>query len=248
MVSDSRSESTNFEEWLQMIKLLSNNSPVIILQNEKYGQVEKLDRNYLKTKFSGLIEIMQCDLKSNRGLETFIKEMEYQVQKLQYSNRKIPKEWMQVRNKLREKSEKNYYISFKEYHKICEENKIIDWNEIGHLIQYLHDLGIVIHFHNNPILEKIVILNPKWVTDAIYKLLRDSTIIVNRGVFNKKDINRIWDEKIYQGVRNDLLEIVMKFKMCYKIENKSQYIIPQLLSERQPDFLSLEGHIYSVIL
>jgi internalin A len=51
------------------------------------------------------------------------------------------------------------------------------------------------------------------------------------------DLNEIWYTPDYENMRDELLQLMMKFKLCYEIPtSKNVYIAPQLLTENQPNY------------
>jgi len=57
----------------------------------------------------------------------------------------------------------------------------------------------------------------------------------NWGKFTKKDLANIWDEQKYENAPDELLQLMIKFKLCYQIPNsRNTYLAPQLLTENQP--------------
>jgi hypothetical protein len=102
---------------------------------------------------------------------------------------------------------------------------------------YLHDLGVCLHFQDDPLLRKIIILKPHWGTDAVYKVLDNPTVIRNLGRFNRTDLSAIWSAPEYIGMQDELIQLMMKFRLCYQIPNmKDTYIAPQLLTVNQPQY------------
>lgn len=85
-------------------------------------------------------------------------------------------------------------------------------------------------------LKKTVILKPKWGTDAVYRVLDDAGVIEARGRFNRDDLSRIWSGEKYAGMQDELLQLMMKFQLCYALENEREFIAPQLLSSDQPAY------------
>ena len=109
------------------------------------------------------------------------------------------------------------------------------------LSEYLHDLGICLHFQDeeDSLLYKIVILEPKWCTDAVYRVLNNQQVINSKGHFTRNDLKNIWQEAKYTSVRGELLELMKRFQLCYKISDPNRedtFIAPQLLSDNQPEY------------
>ncbi len=102
---------------------------------------------------------------------------------------------------------------------------------------YFHDLGVFLHFQDDDLLNKTIILNTAWGTDAVYKVLDNETVRKNLGKFDKNDLKNIWNEEKYITMRSELLKLMMNFKLCYEIPSQpGNYIAPQLLSAEQPEY------------
>jgi len=81
-----------------------------------------------------------------------------------------------------------------------------------------------------------VILKPTWGTDAVYKVLDNPGVIGNMGKFNRGDLAKIWNEERYANMQDELLQLMINFKLCYKIKDTDDYIAPQLLTANTPDY------------
>ena len=101
---------------------------------------------------------------------------------------------------------------------------------------YLHDLGVCLHFQDDPLLKKTVILKPRWGTDAVYKVLDNNRVVGNLGKFDRGDLADIWREEEYAEMRDELLQLMINFKLCYRMPASDLYIAPQLLTENQPQY------------
>ena len=123
-----------------------------------------------------------------------------------------------------------------EYQAICQDNGFERPEDKLQLSGYLHDLGVCLHFQDDPLLRKTVILKPQWATDAVYKLLDHETVVSNMGRFNDADLPAIWCEARYEDSVAELLQLMKRFRLCYRIPDTSSYIAPQLLTLDQPDY------------
>jgi hypothetical protein len=128
-------------------------------------------------------------------------------------------------------------MSLKEYFKLCQENGFTEETHKKQLSGYLHDLGVCLHFQENPLLNNTLILKPTWATDAVYKVLDNKAVIANWGRFDQSTLQEIWKDEQYCYVRGELLELMKKFYLCYEIPNqKNHYISPQLLNTDSPSY------------
>lgn len=235
LVADTRKEDTDFNYWLNVVELLSDNSPIIIVLNEKQDRKKKLNESKLKSQFNNLLTISTTNLATKRGLADLIDDFKHYICKLPHIGSELPKSWTKIR-KILEQDERNY-IDLKEYVTICKKNGVSTFEKSMNLSGYYHDLGVFLHFRGNPILKNTIILKPKWATEAVYKLIDSNLLIENNGQFSKIEIKKIWHNEEYLMMQEELLELMKKFEVCYQLRESSKFIIPQLLQANSPDYI-----------
>ena len=235
LVADCRKQDTNFYFWLNIVRLLSKNSPLLIIKNEKQNQTWSIpEEAQLKAEFD-IKDILATNLFDNRGLTQIIDAVQYQLSHLPHIGSTLPKTWLKVRQQLEQ--DPRYYIRLDEYLALCQANGFDNYDDKLQLSGYLHDLGVCLHFQEHSLLNKTVILKPTWATDAVYKVLDNDIVKANYGRFNKSDLKTIWQNPDYQTMHGDLLALMLKFKLCYEMKNrKNHYIIPQLLADKKPNY------------
>ncbi|MFN6536513.1 MAG: COR domain-containing protein [Nostoc sp. EkiNYC01] len=232
LVADTRKEDTDFYYWLNVVELLSDNSPLLIIKNEKQNRHREINQLQLRGQFTNLKETLSTNLADNTGLEQVLEQIKHYVKNLPHIGSPLPKTWVRVREAL-ENNSRNY-IGLDEYLNICQQNGFTQRDDKLQLSGYLHDLGVCLHFQEDPLLNKTVILQPKWGTDAVYKVLDNEKVIRNLGSFTRSDLAQIWCEDEYATMHDELLRLMINFKLCYEIpRSQGKYIAPQLLSANQ---------------
>ncbi|CAD5955151.1 COR domain-containing protein [Planktothrix agardhii] len=236
LLADSRKEQPHLDYWLNVVELLSDNSPLLIIKNEVSDRPVQINESQLRGRFNNLKDTFATNLAKYRGgegLENIIESIKYQISELPHIGTQFPKTWIKIRTIL-EQDNRNY-ISLDEYFNICDQNGVTQ-GQSGDgrltLSQFLHDLGVILHFQDEKtsLLYKTIILNPKWGTDAVYKVLDNNRVKTNLGKFNESDVSEIWQDSQYNNMQGELLELMLKFKLCYRIKNSNDtYIAPQLL-------------------
>lgn len=107
-------------------------------------------------------------------------------------------------------------------------------------LDYLDRIGILIFFRDNQELNDLIILNPLWVRDSVYKVL-DSPL-TKHSILKEEYFNIIW-QGYNKFEHQKLLALMLAFKLCYsQIDNQGNeyFILPALLPDSQPslpDFL-----------
>ena len=96
---------------------------------------------------------------------------------------------------------------------------------------YLHDLGICLFFQDDPLLAKTVILKPDLGHDAVYQVLDDpATAGVARRLSPPRTWQRIWSDAAYESMHGELLQLMVKFGLCFQVPGSDTFIAPQLLT------------------
>jgi len=234
LVVDDRKEDTDFNYWLNVVELLSDASPTVIVQNEKQDRQREINMGSLHARFPNLRETLRINLADNRGLDGLAGVLKRELQQLPHIGVPLPRTW----NLVREALERDYrnYLSVEEYLAICQTHGFQRKSDKLQLSGYLHDLGICLHFQDDPVLKQTLILKPRWGTDAVYRVLDNDQVIRRRGRFGPEDLNRIWSDHEYASMHHELLRLMMRFQLCYELSSGAAYIAPQLLSSTQPEY------------
>ncbi|WP_346291542.1 leucine-rich repeat domain-containing protein [Sphaerothrix gracilis] len=235
VVVDTRQDNTDLYYWLNVVELLSDNSPVFIIKNEKQDRTCQVNERQLRGEFGNLKETLPTNLKGDRGLDEIKAKIQQYIIALPHVGTPLPKIWVRVRACLENYARSCNYISIEKYFELCEQNQFSDQTQMLNLSRYLHDLGVCLHFHEDPILKRIVILKPEWGTTAVYKALDTAEVKENMGRFSRAQLNTIWSDSEYANMQDELLQLMVNFKLCYPIPGSDcEYIAPQLLDIEQP--------------
>jgi internalin A len=235
LVTDTRKEDTDFNYWLQVIDLLSEGSPVIILQNQKGGRVQDIDFSGLQARYKNIIGIYAFDLKHDGdALEKLRKRIEDEITRLPHINQDIPASWQNLRENLEQERSEKPYISLEAYYDMAKKSDINDPDFVG---QYFHDLGVFLHFQDDAILKHRIFLNNQWVISGVYKILDDIEVKNKLGRFNIEDIKRILGKSgEYSQIYHEVLRLMSKFELSYQMQDTQgeEYLAPQLLPVSEP--------------
>lgn len=241
LVADAREQKTDFFYWLNLINSLGHNSPVLIVSNEKHDRSWAFNKTKLREQFENLKEIFSVNLsQSDKNLLQLTNAIKYHIVNLPHIRQSLPHTWIRVRQSL--ENDSRQIMPLNEYLELCHQNGLERYDDKMSLSEYLHDLGVCLHFQDEPLLKNILILKPEWATTATYYVLDNPEIIARHGRFNKSDLKTIWKDEQFAPWRDELLQLMIRFRVCYPINDsgslsdESRYLAPQLLSGNQPHF------------
>lgn len=222
----SDTETESFDYWLNIIKRLSNNSPVLIVMNKSDLRFKNVDENSYKNQFPNIKGFHTISCLSKEGIPLLLNQIEETIQKLPHIGDLLPNSWNEIRHSI--KSLNNDYIQFDEFRKLC---KLKEDKKVNYLSSYLTDLGDIIHFQDDILLSNLVILKPNWLTEAIYSLIHSKVVQSNLGTLELENLPVLLNENKYPKNKHlEIISLMEKFEICFKIiGSKNIYIIPALL-------------------
>lgn len=236
LVVDNRREDEDFNYWLHVIEMFGDNSPLLIVQNEKQKRKRDIDIGALRLRFTNIKDIVPVDFAEIDKTRLFKLEqaIRYQIIALPHIGNPVPARWTSVRKILDE--EQHQTISFPEYLALCTAQGITERKDALVLSQYFHDIGVFLHFQDDSLLKKTIFLKPNWATHAVYKLLDHPLLDIQHGRFSRKDSIVIWDKEEYEDLRDALLRLMQKFFLTYEIDGSGHYIVPEKLPSANPEY------------
>ena len=127
------------------------------------------------------------------------------------------------------------HITYDKYCKICKKYGL-NKEKANFLSRYFHDLGVIVHHQDDPLLCKMVIVNPDWAVDGVYNVLDTRSIERRHGRFDDGDLKKIWSAGKYRGRRAELLALMKNYQICFELPGTRTYIAPELLSANPADY------------
>ncbi|MBD2635199.1 leucine-rich repeat domain-containing protein [Limnothrix sp. FACHB-881] len=237
LVADERKDDTDFYYWLKVAETFGDNSPLLIIKNEKQDRQCKLDERTLRGEFSNLKESLSTNLETNRGLDTICAKVQQYLSSLDHVQQIIPAHWADIRAVLENYSQSRNVLELRDYFDLCRRNGFSAEADMLAASQFLHDLGICLHFQDVRFLKRILILKPEWATGTIYKILDNQEVRADFGRFNDDTLEQLWDKGDESQMRDELLQLMKEFALCYEIPGcKGRYIAPQLLEKERLDY------------
>jgi internalin A len=232
LVLDARltQEENRVEHWLKIIQSFGGESPVLIVGNKTDQHPLDIDRTGLQKKYPNIVGILETSAATGAGIEALKAEIAKQVDTLPHVRDLLPETWFTVKSKLEELGRDKNFITQDEYLNLCGASEVTDETSQHTLIGFLHDLGVVLHFQDDPRLEALGILNPQWVTNGVYKILNSHELFQNQGTLTLPILNKTLNLPEYpSNKRLFIVDMMKKFELCYDIEPDKSFLIPDLL-------------------
>jgi small GTP-binding protein len=259
LVLDSRQNErqTRIDYWLRLIASYGGNSPVIVVCNKGDQQLMQLNwtalhRDYPQIK--AFAKEVSCYHDANqdlrKGLDELKREIAHSIEHhVPEVNRQLPSTWFSVKYEL--EADGRDYLSLEEFHKLAESKGISDDRDRRVLLTLLHQLGSVLHFSEHSIfdrdrtnnsapahVEELNVLDPGWVTVAIYKLLNDHELIRAGGIMDRGSMRRSLEglpgglTRFPKNKDDFIIAMMRRFEIAFAFDgDKETWLLPDLLHE-----------------
>jgi Leucine-rich repeat (LRR) protein/GTPase SAR1 family protein len=239
--------------WLDFIKTLSGNSPVLLVQNKIDIHPKKnasLPDSFRTIKYNIKEELHICtdDTKPKNNLKDLKRKMAEILAEMEDVRAPIPQKWYEVQQELHrlQKEEKDKKtLSLEEFTQICVD-KGLEENRVETLLRFFHSAGIFFYHRNR--FENKIILDQKWAIDAVYAVFNRKDDIYaklkkeKKGKFQVGDLAVAW--KNYDIAEQEtFMGFMQNCEICFEVKDKEDrhlpfeerwYIAPALLSDQMP--------------
>jgi len=238
LVLDARltQEENRVEYWLKIIQSFGGESPVLVVGNKIDQHPLDIDRRGLSKKYLNLVGFFETSAATGAGLAELTAALTEQVNALPHVRDALPETWFNVKAKLEALGREQNFITHDRYLDLCAAEAVPDETSQRTLVGFLHDLGVVLHFQDDPRLEALGILNPQWVTNGVYKILNAPLLFQHQGVLQRPILDEILNLPDYPAHRRlFIVDMMRKFELCYDIEPDQIFLVPDLLPKDEPD-------------
>lgn len=252
--------------WLKNIANFTSGAPVIIMANmwEKDEYRDDLEIKRLREEFGNSVDL-KCVIPISAKTSSkqqfkheFMDRLIGLSSDMVSRDMELPIKWNQIRLELHEMGNEHgkYYISQQDYYTICQKCGVENRGIQNWLLDWFNDLGDCFSYYkpdakaSSSILEEYKILDPRWITNAIYILISRGYGFVDHqrspGILTKTTIEKIL-EKAEGGVIEYITEykdfectyimrVMEKFELAYDVSRDgSKYFIPALLTKKEPE-------------
>ncbi len=250
--------------WLNYIKTLSKNSPIIIVQTkrDKY-QCKELDFTISEKKYYNIKGVLAVESESADVANGFDKlrvaVSQCIAKQLKESSASLSTSWLGIKytieeilenNGLKNEEDKIRQIHIDDFAVLCKK-KGLDNREANQLIEYFHNSGLF--YYKKGIFDNNIVLDQQWTINAIYIIFNRNNFFANRhpyGRFKGIDLSVIWSKPNNNGIAYSLVEqkhfisFMLQCEICFESEIgyeaflEKSFIAPQLLPFEKPSTLS----------
>jgi internalin A len=219
--------------WLRLIRAFGADSPVLVVQNKIEQSPFELDEPAIQRDHPNVQSFHPVDCQSGTGRAGLLKALKKTIHGMESVHKTFPAEWMKVKDRL--SGMKENYLDQKQYRTICAVNGEKDNEAQDALAGHLHHLGIALNYADDPRVRHALVLNPGWVTDGIYKLIRGVENSKPPGELKASALAKLLPEEKQPKMRRYLVDLMRKFELCFALdEEEKRFLVPAVLPVKSP--------------
>jgi len=245
LLIDPYKEQTSMKDspgyWLRIIKRYGKDAPILVAMPRRDEQRNsKISWGKYRESYP-IIDVISYSSKTEAGIPELKGAISQALRYLHYLDDALPSHYHKVKRELRAHNKK--YITHKQFEMICRKNstKFTDKN-IYDLANLLHDLGSIIHFADDIILEGTYILKPEWITQGVKQIINSPILKSTDGVLRVEYLNRIMADAQGQLLIDYprekhffLLTLMAKFEFIRPVpDQRYTYLIPKVFTKKLP--------------
>jgi hypothetical protein len=218
------------EYWLKHVQNFGGDSPILVVLNKKdENRGYDINRKSLLRKYPNIVGFYPLSCKTDYGLEDLKAEIKDTLAGLNMRRMPFAENWGRVKAGLADME--TDYIRLEDFREMCREEGITDQHAQRTLLNFLDRLGVVLHFEDFELPDTHV-LNPEWLTNAVYDVINHPMVAENDGELALEDVPDILD--VPPGEQRFVIGMMEKFELCYELDD-GRVLIPDLLPKQEPD-------------
>ena len=263
VVEDRRQDDRSVYDWLKTIRNRGQDSPVIVVINksDEGKQDLRLDEKGLRDAYPSIVDFVRtcCDpgelgATSIQKLRELIARTLAEDERLKYVRDSIPQPWLRVKKAVGKMAREQRVLERRKFERLCEQpggkagkadSAITDADEQRSLLRLLHDLGVIVAYgleRDAPSARReITLLDPNWLTGAIYTVLNSPTVRDQKGEFWRAQLRDLLNPKLYPSHWHEFILGMMQdhdVGICFPLPDSKEerYLVPEALPPTGPDY------------
>jgi small GTP-binding protein len=259
VLEDRREDNPPVVRWMRVISSLAADSPVIILINksDEGKQALRLDETSLMREYPQIVTILRTSCEDTEWARSSVSTLRETISDLLLKDRsldhvrtEIPSSWLAVKKEITHWAKAVSVLELDAFRKICVDESVVGQDPIEEpaeqdaLLRQLHELGVVVAHgleRDAPAAQRAIsLLDPNWLTGAIYTVLTSAKLFETGGEFEQSDLSEWLDPEIYPVERHEFILSMMRHpsvSLCFRLPgDRERFLAPEALPRNTPDY------------
>ena len=253
LVLDSQKEDNDASiyHWLSVIRAYGGEySPIIVVVNHRDKNQSYFFDFHRYLKEFNIVDVLYTSACNKHDISPYIRfKIEHSIEKLHQTIKKrvselkgidfpLPNSWTIIKNTLQSfQKQKVDFIQKEKYESLCREHGVTDPADQITLLKLLNEIGTVVAYPEDRRLRLTQVVNPLWVTNGVYKIIRSG--MVKNGILSANNIERILKYDYCYDYSDThllwLMDLLNQFELSFSIDVNT-LLLPSKLSNQEPAF------------
>jgi hypothetical protein len=260
--------------WLDTIASRAPNSPVVVVINKCDDGKHDLDVDFdrLRREYPEIVDVLKVSCQGDPSLRPgddrlpnaslvalrdVLARLLAEDDRLDSVRRPVPAAWVRVRDEVRQLAGREQVLGVDRYVQLClghgDSNlRVVDPDEQRALLRFLHQIGAVVAHgltEETTNLSGLTLLDPNWLTDAVYARRADGTVKEHGAVFDRTLLGQLLRRDRYRAEQypDDRLDFIIdmmqrpEFALAYRLPGPTdppRFLLPLALTPTAPGAIS----------
>ena len=228
--------------WIENIKSFAQDAPILLVINKiDQNNQPKFNEDRFRVTYKDQIKDVVRMSALYDEPDVFLNKLERNINRiiteLPTASTLVPKAWKSLMEDLRSTTE--HYLTTGTFKEKCISSFVYDYDRIHNSLADLFQvLGVSFCYYKDRSTADYMLLNPKWLVNALYTIVTNSKDISQNGVITQADlydvlkedsicgvpVKRVVSEWRYTGIEvNYILGVVRSFRLSYQLKDGSEF-------------------------
>lgn len=228
--------------WMENIKAFAPGAPVLVVINkiDQNKQPRFNEKGFMDSYGDQVRKVIRLSALKD-GKQVFLKKLQGNINDIIMDmptvSKRIPRTWKNLMENIREMPD--HYLTTEQFLEKCESNNIKNYIEIhDELVDLFQVIGVSFCYYENRSVADYMLLNPKWMLNALYTIVTNGKAVAQNGVITQNNlydllgkntvngatIKRVIPKLLYKGFEvNYILGVIRMFGLSYSLKDGSEF-------------------------
>ena len=228
--------------WLENIKAFAPKSPVLVVINkiDQNGQPRFNEKGIKESYKDQIKNVIRLSAKKD-DQESFLDKLQKNINKIIMEvssvSKRIPKSWKSLMENIRKMEDP--YLTTQQFLEKCELYNIKDYEEIhDELVDLFQVIGISFCYYKNRATADYMLLNPRWMLNALYTIITNGKAVARNGVLEQNSLYDLLEKDSIEGITirrvlpelryrssevNYILGVIRMFGLSYGLKDNAEF-------------------------
>ena len=228
--------------WLENIKVRAPQAKIILVATHTDQPHSDYPAAELQTRYPQIVETIEVSNTTGDNIPQLRRLIQQQAATLPLMGLRWPHTWLEAANAVRSLGQTQPHASRLDIVALMQAHGL-NGEECDILMRWLHELGDILYFADDPLMRGRITLDPQWLTRHIGLVLRSDEVARQQGILRRSHLQTLWPT-LDDYLQDHILRLMDKFDLAYLIpedpkDPEDRSLIVERLPLDPPDYAPL---------